>query len=148
MPLDFISAILDTNHVGTNYIIWTKMKTNKRWNINIALCSFKIILFLYIIRTRQMSFSIYSLCTIVVKHLHTLYSICKMLIILPKEESYKRYVFITDLNKIFHINNVYTKNWIKKYRWIYKNDPVQKFTSPWFLILCCYLYDPQLCLFV
>ncbi len=27
--------------------------------------------------------------------------------------------------------------------WIYKNDPVQKFTSPWFLILCSYLNDPQ-----
>ncbi len=54
-----------------------------------------------------MSFSIYSLRTIVVKMLHTLYSIYKMLIILPKEESYKKYVFITDLNKIFHINNVY-----------------------------------------
>ncbi len=29
--------------------------------------------------------------------------------------------------------------------WIYKNDPVQKFTPPWFLTLCCYLNDPQLC---
>ncbi len=31
------------------------------------------------------------------------------------------------------------------YSRIYKNDPVQKFSSPWFLTLCCYLNDPQLC---
>ncbi len=35
----------------------------------------------------------------------------------------------------------------KNISWIYKNDPVQKFTPPWFLILCCSLNDPQLCVF-
>ncbi len=37
------------------------------------------------------------------------------------------FLFSTDLNKIFHRNN----SWIM--------TPVQKFTSPWFLILCFYL---------
>ncbi len=36
--------------------------------------------------------------------------------------------------------------WIK-YSISHKNDPVQKFTYTWFLILCCYLNDPQLCFF-
>ncbi len=36
----------------------------------------------------------------------------------------------------------------EKISWIYKNDPVQKFTYTWFLILCCYLNDPQLCFFL
>ncbi len=29
-----------------------------------------------------------------------------------------------------------------------RNDPVQKFTHPWFLTLCCFLNDPHLCLFI
>ncbi len=55
--------------------------------------------------------------TVEVKSLHTPCRICKMLILSTRE------------------NN----------SWIYKNDPVQKFTYTWFLILCCYLNDPQLC---
>ncbi len=53
------------------------------------------------------------------------------------------YCFSTDLNKTFHIKDAYIQS-TRENSWIYKNYPVQKFTYAWFLILCCYLNDPQL----
>ncbi len=88
---------------------------------------------------------IYIYIYIVVKILHTLCRICKMLIILPKQEGNAcNCLFSTDLNKIFHIKYVYILSTRENNSWIYKNDPVQKVCT-WFLILCCYLNDPQLC---
>ncbi len=56
-------------------------------------------------------------------------------------------LFSTDLNKIFHMKDVYMQSTRENNSWIYKNDPVQKFTYTWFLILCCYLNDSELCFF-
>ncbi len=45
-------------------------------------------------------------------------------------------LFNTVLNKLFHITDVYIFSTRQNNNWIYKNDPVQKFTHPWILILC------------
>ncbi len=45
-------------------------------------------------------------------------------------------LFNTVLNKLFHITDVYIFSTRQNNNWIYKNDPVQKFTYPWILILC------------
>ncbi len=42
-------------------------------------------------------------------------------------------LFSTDLNKIVHIKYVYIESTRENNSWIYKNNPVQKFISPWFL---------------
>ncbi len=44
--------------------------------------------------------------------------------------------FSTVLNKLFHIIDVYIYSTRQNNNWIYKNDPIQKFTCPWILILC------------
>ncbi len=45
--------------------------------------------------------------------------------------------FSTDLNKIFNIKYIYIWSTRENNSWIYQNDPVQKCTYTWFLILCC-----------
>ncbi len=56
-------------------------------------------------------------------------------------------LFSTDLNKIFHIKDVYMQSTRENNSWTFKNESVHKFTCAWFLTLCCSLNDPQLCLF-
>ncbi len=58
------------------------------------------------------------------------------------------YLFSTDQNKIFHIKYVYISPSPQFFFWIYKSDPIQKFTSPWLLILCCNLNDPNSCIWI
>ncbi len=54
-------------------------------------------------------------------------------------------LFNTVPNKLFHmITDIYIFSTRQNNNWIYKNDPVQKFTHPWILILCCFLDDPRL----
>ncbi len=52
-------------------------------------------------------------------------------------------LFNTVLNRLFLITDVYIST-RQNNNWIYKNDPVQKFTYPWILILCRFLDDPWL----
>ncbi len=46
------------------------------------------------------------------------------------------FLFSTVLDKLFHITDVYIYSTRQNNNWIYKNDPIQKFTYPWILILC------------
>ncbi len=38
------------------------------------------------------------------------------------------FLFSTVLNKLFHITDVYIYSTSQNNNWIYKNDPIQKFT--------------------
>ncbi len=52
-------------------------------------------------------------------------------------------LFNTALNNLFHITDGYIYS-TRQNNCIYKNDPVQKFTYPWILILCvvsCMIHD-------
>ncbi len=51
-------------------------------------------------------------------------------------------LFNTVLNKLFHIAHVYIFSTKQNNNWIYKNEPGQKFTYPWILIICVFLDDP------
>ncbi len=51
------------------------------------------------------------------------------------------FFFVLNLNKVFHIKGIYIYSTRENNSWNDKNDPIQKFTYTWFLILCCYLND-------
>ncbi len=58
------------------------------------------------------------------------------------------FLFSTVLNKLFHITDVYIYSTRQNNNWIYKNDPVQKFTYPWILILCVISWMIHNCFYI